>query len=146
MAQDIREKSWSPNVTFYQYTSDCRLDCGRLLLRLSLCSNYLSLEMIYQWSFFASCCYEYSFMWNYTGILVNSVKPRLTRPLGGKEKGAVNRRARCIGVQYTTIYKSSFLSGERLQARYIGGPGKLGHGKSGFYCIVQKCWFTETVD
>ena len=34
----------------------------------------------------------------------DTVKPRFTGPLGGKELGPVNREARYIGVHFTLIY------------------------------------------
>ena len=37
-------------------------------------------------------------------IIPNTVKPRFTGPLGGKELGPVNRKARYIGVHFTLIY------------------------------------------
>ena len=37
-------------------------------------------------------------------IVLCTVKPRFTGPVGGKELGPVNREARYIGVHFTLIY------------------------------------------
>ena len=65
---------------------------------------------------------------------VCTVKPRFTGPHEGKELSPVNREAWYIGVHFTLICTLSLFSGDRIEARSIEGPGKLGHGKSGFYC------------
>ena len=48
---------------------------------------------------------------------VDTVKPRFTGLLGGKEKGPVNREARYIGVNFTMIYTQSWFSGDRNEAQ-----------------------------
>ena len=47
----------------------------------------------------------------------NTVKPRFTGPLGGKELSPVNREARYFGVHFTLIYAQSLFSGDRIKAQ-----------------------------
>ena len=75
----------------------------------------------------------------------HTVKPRFTRPVGGKELGPVYREALYIRVHFTLIYTQSLFSGDRL------GPGKsrdpVNRGTvnwgSTVLCFVERlnmCW------
>ena len=64
-------------------------------------------------------------------LKVGRFKGRLRHPINPN----IAPEARYIGVHFTLINTSSLFLGERIEARYIEGPGKSGHGISGFYCI-----------
>ena len=71
-------------------------------------------------------------------------EPWFTMSLGGKESGPINRETWYIRVHFTLSYTKILFSGDRIEARYTGGPSKSGHGKSELYCTNFQLWHGES--
>ena len=62
----------------------------------------------------------------------NTVKPRFSGPLGGKELSPVDRDARYVGVHFTLIYTQSLFSGIELRPGILRDPVNRGTVNQGF--------------